>query len=373
MASTALLVTNDNEFARLAGTVLRAKGLTLVHAPDPSLTSSNVATVKPQLLVGDARGGVAAYEQARSVPAAKELPMILLVADGGESDALKRCASATIQEPIDQSELGNLAEYLRFQGGTLEAALAELRAGQVAAGLTKLSQLVVEQPGTPVSTWARLHAADARIRLGDQAGGAAELEAVLVENPRTWQAHLRLADLYQPVGQVDKARQHLQGALPFLGDSPMAARVQRRLGELSPTPAQAPAAAPVTSGPKVLVADDSATAREIVVQALTRAGYQVVSVETGSEAIEKAQAERPDLVVLDGLMPGVNGFDACKKVKRELYPQNPPGVIILTGVFTKRSQQLEAMRDYGADCVLEKSPNLKPLLEAAERHATPAR
>src|SRR5690606_20886429 len=59
---------------------------------------------------------------------------------------------------------------------------------------------------------------------------------------------------------------------------------------------------------RVLVVDDSATIRRVVGRTLTQAGYQVTLAADGREALEKAQAEVPDLVLVDFVMPQMNGL-----------------------------------------------------------------
>ncbi len=69
---------------------------------------------------------------------------------------------------------------------------------------------------------------------------------------------------------------------------------------------------------KILVVDDSKTAlmmeREIVERRTT---YQCVTASDGMEAVEKAQQEQPDLVLMDVVMPRMNGFEACKKMRQQ--------------------------------------------------------
>ncbi|MBI3071125.1 MAG: diguanylate cyclase [Deltaproteobacteria bacterium] len=67
--------------------------------------------------------------------------------------------------------------------------------------------------------------------------------------------------------------------------------------------------------PKILVADDDETALDVLREALTLAGYQVVTARTGDETLRVARSERPDLILLDILMPGQNGFEVCRLLK----------------------------------------------------------
>jgi CheY-like chemotaxis protein len=113
---------------------------------------------------------------------------------------------------------------------------------------------------------------------------------------------------------------------------------------------------------KILVADDDRVQRELVGQILTKAGYDIVFAIDGREAVEKASTEKPDLVLMDGLMPKMHGFLACKTIK-EL--ENPPKVLLLTGVYTKPTYKSE-VRSYFADGLLSKPFDRTRLLDLIE-------
>ena len=68
---------------------------------------------------------------------------------------------------------------------------------------------------------------------------------------------------------------------------------------------------------KILVVDDSPTERHVLVELLTRKGYQVLTAESGEEGIEKAKNEQPDLVLMDVVMPGLNGYQATRTLTRD--------------------------------------------------------
>lgn len=82
---------------------------------------------------------------------------------------------------------------------------------------------------------------------------------------------------------------------------------------------------------KILVVDDSKTAlmmeREILER---RTKYQCVTASDGLEAVEKAQQERPDLILMDVVMPKMNGFDACKKMRQQPTTREIPIVLVTT-------------------------------------------
>src|SRR6185295_18123815 len=101
---------------------------------------------------------------------------------------------------------------------------------------------------------------------------------------------------------------------------------------------------------RILVVDDNPFMRETLNLILLRAGYHVWLAEDGHDGIRKARAERPSLVLLDGL-PGIHGFQAGKAIKE--LPA-PPKVILLTGSYTKPNYGREAKANYGVDDVLLK-------------------
>lgn len=119
---------------------------------------------------------------------------------------------------------------------------------------------------------------------------------------------------------------------------------------------------------KILLADDDAAFRKILGNILIKAGYDVVLAEDGESAVEKATRENPDLVITDGLMPKLNGFQVCKAVK-ELNPQ--PRVIILTAVYTSPTYMWEAKTKFGADDIITKPCQIGDLLRKIEKHMPP--
>jgi twitching motility two-component system response regulator PilH len=66
---------------------------------------------------------------------------------------------------------------------------------------------------------------------------------------------------------------------------------------------------------KILVVDDSPTARDLIVSTLQSQGYNTMMAENGEEALRKAASEHPDLILLDVVMPGQNGFQVCRQLK----------------------------------------------------------
>jgi len=116
------------------------------------------------------------------------------------------------------------------------------------------------------------------------------------------------------------------------------------------------------AGKKIIVADDEQDLVTLVAAALEEAGYEVRSASNGQEALQVAKSERPDLMVLDGLMPRMSGFDVCKTVKEEVYPDGGVKVLLMTAIYKKRQQKYEAMELYKVDQVIYKPFDLDDFL-----------
>jgi CheY-like chemotaxis protein len=71
----------------------------------------------------------------------------------------------------------------------------------------------------------------------------------------------------------------------------------------------------VQSNKKILIADDDARNRKLLETLLTSEGYQVASVVSGQAALTAAVAEKPDLILLDLMMPGMDGFEVLRRLK----------------------------------------------------------
>lgn len=80
----------------------------------------------------------------------------------------------------------------------------------------------------------------------------------------------------------------------------------------------------------VLLVEDSLTEAEIITRYLHQVGVKVVSAKSGEEAMEKMLNERPDLIVLDVILPGQSGFEICRELKGDPGTVNIPVVICST-------------------------------------------
>jgi CheY-like chemotaxis protein len=71
---------------------------------------------------------------------------------------------------------------------------------------------------------------------------------------------------------------------------------------------------------KVLVVDDSPTERHAISEILRKAGYEVNTCDSGEEAVVQSKMLLPDLILMDVVMPGLNGFQATRVIARDIFP-----------------------------------------------------
>ena len=102
---------------------------------------------------------------------------------------------------------------------------------------------------------------------------------------------------------------------------------------------------------RILVADDDVDIRELVEFKLSTLGHDVVAVADGAAAIEACKAQRPDLAVLDVMMPGVSGLDAIRAIRADPALADLP-VILLTA--RAQESDVETGFDSGADDYITK-------------------
>lgn len=115
----------------------------------------------------------------------------------------------------------------------------------------------------------------------------------------------------------------------------------------------------------ILVVDDEPDVQEMIKVAIEGAGYRVITANNGRECVDKARKEKPDGIVLDIMMPEMDGFAACKELKRDPVTSKIP-ILILTGLGEKLSSTRYA-RSMGlsleAEDFLEKPVEPKELVK----------
>ncbi len=110
---------------------------------------------------------------------------------------------------------------------------------------------------------------------------------------------------------------------------------------------------------RIMVVDDSPTERHVLNDFLTRKGFEVIIAENGEQAIEKAKAEKPDLILMDVVMPGTNGYQATRTITRDDSTRDIP--VIMCTSKDLPTDRIWGMRQGALDYMV-KPVNLEELL-----------
>ncbi|UJR80197.1 response regulator transcription factor [Sandaracinus amylolyticus] len=103
--------------------------------------------------------------------------------------------------------------------------------------------------------------------------------------------------------------------------------------------------------PTILVADDDIEILALVTRHLRRMDATILEASDGEEALKVARREKPDLVVLDVMMPGMSGWEVCRAIREDASLEGT-GVIMLTGIGERLNEMTSPL--YGADDHLDK-------------------
>ena len=113
-------------------------------------------------------------------------------------------------------------------------------------------------------------------------------------------------------------------------------------------------------GIKILVTEDSATILQMLKGTLSEAGYEVIAASDGQQALDLARTEKPDLIMLDVMLPKIDGYKVCRMLKfDERYKAIP--IIMLTG-RTKESDEQTGL-EVGANAYIKKPFQPETIIE----------
>jgi two-component system cell cycle response regulator DivK len=102
---------------------------------------------------------------------------------------------------------------------------------------------------------------------------------------------------------------------------------------------------------RILVVDDHPDNRRILRDLFTAAGYEVVEATTGEEAVASAAAERPDLILMDIQLPGIDGYEATRRIKADAALRGIPLIVVTS--YALSGDDAKAMAA-GADAYVAK-------------------
>lgn len=128
---------------------------------------------------------------------------------------------------------------------------------------------------------------------------------------------------------------------------------------------------------KVLVADDDALFLKVITEILTEAGHQVIPAADGDEALQKAVSERPDLIILDIILPKHLGTEVSEKLRKCRLSASVP-ILLVSSNVSEMEETGGTLDDFLADDFLQKPFSADELLKRIDhlskspsRHASP--
>ena len=118
------------------------------------------------------------------------------------------------------------------------------------------------------------------------------------------------------------------------------------------------------SKPKIMVVDDSPTELKLMSEPFLENGYELITATDGDEALKKIEKENPSLVVLDVIMPKLNGFKVCRQIKTTDTLKNIKVILL-----TSKSQESDKFwgKKQGADAYMTKPFSGEDLLATADK------
>ena len=116
---------------------------------------------------------------------------------------------------------------------------------------------------------------------------------------------------------------------------------------------------------KILIVDDLATERLLMRSILEPHGFEILEAIDGEQALRLCEHERPDLVLLDIVLPKVDGFQICRRIKRD--PELSATPIILVSSKTQESDRFWGMKQ-GASDYLNKPLQSAQVIQAVNKH-----
>ncbi len=115
---------------------------------------------------------------------------------------------------------------------------------------------------------------------------------------------------------------------------------------------------------KLLLADDSVTIQKVVGIIFSNEEYELTVVDNGNAALEKAREVHPDIMLVDAIMPGINGYEVCQEIRRDPDLKNT-ALLLLTGAFEPFDE--EKARQCGADDCISKPFDSQSLIESVKK------
>ena len=112
---------------------------------------------------------------------------------------------------------------------------------------------------------------------------------------------------------------------------------------------------------RILLVDDEPSIIKVISKRLETSGFEVIVAMDGAEALAKAASERPDLIILDLMLPELDGYQVCSQIRQEKGSRDIPVVVIFSGVGKEEDGAL--CQQLGANAYVTKTDGTPVLLQ----------
>lgn len=112
---------------------------------------------------------------------------------------------------------------------------------------------------------------------------------------------------------------------------------------------------------KILVVEDDSDTLALIQHFLKDTGCEIIASRRGDDAYQLVLDRQPDLAIIDGLLPGIHGFDLCKKIKDDPGITKKPKVLLMSSVYTGQKYKFE-VTEFKADAFMIKPFSKEDLL-----------
>lgn len=118
--------------------------------------------------------------------------------------------------------------------------------------------------------------------------------------------------------------------------------------------------------PKILIVDDEDDIRKLLTRVMSQKGYEVIEASKGLEALQKVRDAKPDVILLDAMLPEVHGFDICRRIKGSKRYGHIP-IIMVSAIYRGWRVAEDLKASYGVDAFLEKPFKINEVIQHVER------
>lgn len=115
---------------------------------------------------------------------------------------------------------------------------------------------------------------------------------------------------------------------------------------------------------KILVIEDNPSFRKLISVQLEKAGYGVVTIEDGLQGLNAVRKENPDLVILDIMLPGMNGHQICRMIK---FDQKMRHIPVIISTSRELNETVKIAKECGANAFIAKNKLGKSLLDVVKK------